>query len=130
VSTFTSELQLLHVPIRFAVFGLSVRLGAVANVLLAVVVVVVVLLLRRLLRSMRNQRFACVRLSSPRYSLIQLRGFQTGKNTAARNQYAPIREQRCGVSRAPGLHPTGNAERASGRVVDFRRGILVAAACD
>jgi len=28
------------------------------------------------------------------YSLIQLRGCQTGKNTAARNQYAPIREQR------------------------------------
>ena len=63
----------------------------------------------------------CVRLSSPRYSLIQLRGCQTGKNTAARNQYAPIREQRCGVSRAPDLHPTGNAERASRRIVDLRK---------
>src|SRR5579864_6868037 len=62
------------------------------------------------------------------YSLIQLRGCQTRKNTAARNQYAPIREQRCGVSRAPDLHPTGNAERANRRIVDLRGGIFGAAA--
>jgi len=60
------------------------------------------------------------------YSLIQLRGCQANKNTAARNQYAPIREQRRGVSRAPDLHPTGNAERASRRVVNLRGGIFVA----
>src|SRR5689334_6981765 len=28
-------------------------------------------------------------------SLIQLRGFKTGENTAAHDQYAPIRKQRC-----------------------------------
>jgi hypothetical protein len=54
VNSFSTELVLLHIPIRWALFGLSVRLGTVSNLLL--VIVVGVLLLRRLLTSIKSQR--------------------------------------------------------------------------
>jgi len=54
INTFTVELVLLHVPIRWAFFGWSIRLGAISNLLL--VLVVGVLLLRRLLHSIHTQR--------------------------------------------------------------------------
>ena len=54
VNTFTVELTILHVPIRWSVFGLSIRLGMISNLLL--LLVVGVLLLRRLLRSLQSQR--------------------------------------------------------------------------
>ncbi|HZB89477.1 MAG TPA: PP2C family protein-serine/threonine phosphatase [Terracidiphilus sp.] len=54
VNTFATELAVLHVPIRWSVFGLSIRLTQIANLLL--VVVVGLLLLRRLLKSIHSQR--------------------------------------------------------------------------
>jgi hypothetical protein len=54
VSSFTAELAVLHVPIRWSVFGLSLRLGAISNLLL--LLVIGMLLLRRLLRSIQSQR--------------------------------------------------------------------------
>ena len=54
VQTFSLELVLLHVPVRFEMFGLSVRLPQMSNLLLALVVGW--LLQRRLLKSIRNQR--------------------------------------------------------------------------
>ncbi len=54
VGTFTAELTILHLPLRWTIFGLSVRLGQTSNALL--VMVVAVLLLRRLLNSIRTQR--------------------------------------------------------------------------
>ena len=53
VNSFSSELVLLHIPIRWD-FGLSVRLGTITNLLL--VIVVNILLLRRLLTSIKTQR--------------------------------------------------------------------------
>ncbi len=54
VSNFSTELLLLHVGIRWEIFGFSIRLGEISNVLL--LAVVVVLLVRRLLKSIRSQR--------------------------------------------------------------------------
>ena len=54
VQTFSTELILLHVPVRWETFGLSIRLYQMSNLLLALVVAS--LLLRRLLKSIRNQR--------------------------------------------------------------------------
>ncbi len=54
LNSFSSELAVLHIPIRWSVFGLSIRLGTISNLLL--VVVVGVLLLRRLLTSIKTQR--------------------------------------------------------------------------
>ena len=54
VQTFSTELILLHVPVRWETFGLSIRLPQMSNLLLALVVGS--LLLRRLLKSIRNQR--------------------------------------------------------------------------
>jgi hypothetical protein len=54
VQTFSTELILLHVPVRWEAFGLSIRLPQISNLLLALVVGS--LLLRRLLKSIRNQR--------------------------------------------------------------------------
>jgi hypothetical protein len=54
ISTFSLEILLLHLPIRWEIFGFSIRLNQIANLLLAVVVVV--LLVRRLLKSIRTQR--------------------------------------------------------------------------
>ncbi len=54
VQTFSTELVILHVPVRWATFGLSIRLSHISNLLL--VLVVGLLLLRRLLTSIRNQR--------------------------------------------------------------------------
>ncbi|MGD0911061.1 MAG: SpoIIE family protein phosphatase [Terracidiphilus sp.] len=54
ISTFTAELAVLHIPIRWSLFGLSIRLGQVSDMLLTLVVAT--LLLRRLLKSIQNQR--------------------------------------------------------------------------
>jgi hypothetical protein len=54
VGTFTTELIRLHFPVRWAIFGLSIRLTQISNLLL--VLVVAVLLQRRLLNSIRSQR--------------------------------------------------------------------------
>jgi len=54
VQTFSTELTILHVPVRWETFGLSIRLPHISNLLL--VLVVGSLLLRRLLKSIRNQR--------------------------------------------------------------------------
>jgi serine phosphatase RsbU (regulator of sigma subunit) len=54
VQTFSTELTILHVPVRWEAFGLSIRLPNISNLLLALVVGS--LLLRRLLKSIRNQR--------------------------------------------------------------------------
>jgi hypothetical protein len=54
VAAFNAELAVLHIVVRWSLFGLSVRLGAISNLLLAAVVVV--LLLRRLLNSIHTQR--------------------------------------------------------------------------
>ena len=54
ITTFTVELVLVHIPIRWAFFGWSIRLGQISNLLL--VLVVGVLLLRRLLTSIHTQR--------------------------------------------------------------------------
>jgi hypothetical protein len=54
VQTFSTELLLLHVPLRWETFGLSIRLSQISNLLLALVVGL--LLLRRLLKSIRHQR--------------------------------------------------------------------------
>jgi hypothetical protein len=54
VATFSLEILLLHLPIRWEIFGFSIRLNQIANLLLAAVVVV--LLVRRLLKSIRSQR--------------------------------------------------------------------------
>lgn len=54
INTFTAELVVLHVPIRWSVFGLSIRLTQISNLFLAIVVGL--LLLRRLLKSIRTQR--------------------------------------------------------------------------
>ena len=53
VNSFSNELVLLHIPIRWD-FGLSIRLSTITNLLL--VIVVGVLLLRRLLTSIKTQR--------------------------------------------------------------------------
>lgn len=54
VANFSLEFVLLHLTIRWEIFGFSIRLNQIANLLLAVVVVV--LLVRRLLKSIRSQR--------------------------------------------------------------------------
>ncbi len=54
LSTFTAELSILHIPIRWTFFGLSFRLGTASSFLLSVVVAV--LLVRRLITSIQNQR--------------------------------------------------------------------------
>jgi hypothetical protein len=54
VGTLSTEFARLHIPIRWGVFGWSIRLGQISNLLL--VLVVVVLLQRRLLNSIRSQR--------------------------------------------------------------------------
>ncbi len=54
INAFSVELVLLHIPIRWAFFGWSIRLGQISNLLL--VLVVGVLLLRRLLTSIHTQR--------------------------------------------------------------------------
>jgi hypothetical protein len=54
VGTFTTELSLLHLSIRWEWLGLSIRLVQISNLLL--ILVVAVLLLRRLLKSLANQR--------------------------------------------------------------------------
>ena len=54
VGTFTTEIGLLHLPVRWAMFGLSIRLVQISNLLL--LLVVGLLLLRRLLNSIQRQR--------------------------------------------------------------------------
>jgi hypothetical protein len=54
IRTFESELLVLHIPVRWSLFGLSIRLRQVADLLL--VLVVALLLLRRLLKSIQSQR--------------------------------------------------------------------------
>lgn len=54
VSTFNTELVLFRVPIRWSVFGFSIRLAHISNLLL--VLVIGLLLLRRLLKSVQSQR--------------------------------------------------------------------------
>ncbi|MGD0891001.1 MAG: SpoIIE family protein phosphatase [Terracidiphilus sp.] len=54
ISNFSTEFLLLHVHIRWEIFGFSIRLNQISNLLLAAVVVV--LLVRRLLKSIRSQR--------------------------------------------------------------------------
>jgi sulfur transfer complex TusBCD TusB component (DsrH family) len=54
VNSFSTELALLHIPIRWEFLGLSIRLATVSSLLL--VIVVAVLLLRRLQTSIQTQR--------------------------------------------------------------------------
>ncbi len=54
IGTFTAELVVLHIPIRLELFGLSMRLGQISNLLL--VLVIGLLLLRRMLKSIKTQR--------------------------------------------------------------------------
>ena len=54
LSAYAVELTLLHVPVRWSVFGLSIRISQVSNLLL--LVVIGILLLRRLLTSIHTQR--------------------------------------------------------------------------
>jgi len=54
ISTFSSELSLLRIPIRWELFGLSVRLSMFSHLLLALVVAI--LLLRRMLKSIQRQK--------------------------------------------------------------------------
>jgi hypothetical protein len=54
INAFAIQLDLLHVRLRWFPFGVTVSLGIIANLLVAVVIAL--LLLRRLLQSMRRQR--------------------------------------------------------------------------
>ena len=54
LNAYAVELTLLHVPVRWSVFGLSIRISQVSNLLL--LVVIGILLLRRLLTSIHTQR--------------------------------------------------------------------------
>ena len=54
VNAFGTEMSRLHLPIRWELFGMSIRLGTMSDLLL--MVVIALLLLRRLLKSIHNQQ--------------------------------------------------------------------------
>jgi sulfur transfer complex TusBCD TusB component (DsrH family) len=92
VGTFTTELVLLHIPIRWALFGLSIRLAQVSNLLL--LLVVGLLLLRRLLKSIHNQRMMAldVKQAQEVQQMILPEARSTLPGLIVESEYRPARE--------------------------------------
>jgi Stage II sporulation protein E (SpoIIE) len=92
VGTFSAELSILHIPIRWPIFGLSARIGQISNALL--VAVVAVLLLRRLLHSMRTQRLMAldVKQAQEVQQVILPEARVTLPGLTVESEYRPARE--------------------------------------
>jgi hypothetical protein len=92
VGTFSTELARLHIPIRWGVFGWSIRLGQISNLLL--VLVVVVLLQRRLLNSIRSQRQMAldVKQAQEMRQMILPESRTTISGMMIESEYRPARE--------------------------------------
>jgi sulfur transfer complex TusBCD TusB component (DsrH family) len=92
VGTFTTELVLLHIPIRWVLFGLSIRLAQVSNLLL--LLVVGLLLLRRLLKSIHTQRMMAldVKQAQEVQQMILPEARSTLPGLIVESEYRPARE--------------------------------------
>jgi serine phosphatase RsbU (regulator of sigma subunit) len=92
VGTFSTEFARLHIPIRWGVFGWSIRLGQISNLLL--VLVVVVLLQRRLLNSIRSQRQMAldVKQAQEMRQMILPESRTTISGMMIESEYRPARE--------------------------------------
>ncbi|MGB6193555.1 MAG: PP2C family protein-serine/threonine phosphatase, partial [Terracidiphilus sp.] len=92
VGTFSSEFARLHVKIRWEVFGLSIRINQISNLLL--VLVVAVLLLRRLLKSRANQRQMAldVKQAQEVQQMILPEARTTLPGLVVESEYRPARE--------------------------------------
>jgi Stage II sporulation protein E (SpoIIE) len=92
VGTFTTELARLHFRIRWEMFGLSIRLAHISNLLL--VLVVAVLLLRRLLKSLDNQRLMAldVKQAQEVQQMILPEAQTTFPGLVVESEYRPARE--------------------------------------
>ena len=92
ISTFTAELTVLHIPIRWSLFGLSIRLGQVSDMLLALVVAT--LLLRRLLKSIQSQRKMAldVKQAQEVQQMILPEALTTMPGLTIESEYLPARE--------------------------------------
>jgi hypothetical protein len=92
ISTFSTELVLLHVPIRWSIFGISIRLNQISNLLL--VLVVGLLLLRRLLKSIYTQRQMAldVKQAQEVQQMILPEAYTTLPGLIVESEYRPARE--------------------------------------
>jgi serine phosphatase RsbU (regulator of sigma subunit) len=92
IGTFTTEFVVLHVPVRWELFGLSFRLGQISNLLL--VLVVGLLLLRRLLRSIQDQRQMAldVKQAQEVQQMILPEARTTLPGLVVESEYRPARE--------------------------------------
>ena len=92
VGTFSTELVLLHLPIRWVFLGLSIRLTQISNLLL--LLVVGLLLLRRLLKSIHNQRMMAldVKQAQEVQQMILPEARSTLPGLIVESEYRPARE--------------------------------------
>ncbi len=92
IGTFSAELARLHLNIRWELFGLSIRINQISNLLL--VLVVAVLLLRRLLKSLETQRVMALDVKQAQE--VQLMILPEARTTlpglVVESEYRPARE--------------------------------------
>lgn len=92
VNSFSNELVLVHIRIRWDLLGLSIRLGTISGLLL--VIVVALLLLRRLLTSIENQRQMAldVKQAQEVQQMILPEALTTLPGLVLESEYIPARE--------------------------------------